>query len=67
MAAGRDQVTVRLWVDRSGAARLVHHLELLDEVESWCRGQRLLTLAAPPEVRAFRVWFATQVLTQVLA
>ncbi|HWH35008.1 MAG TPA: hypothetical protein VNT56_06750 [Acidimicrobiales bacterium] len=39
---------------------------LLDEADEFCRqGDHLLTLAAPPEILAFRRWFLRQFLSQL--
>lgn len=58
---------MRLWLDEDAANRLVRYLQLLDEIDSWCRSEEVLTLAAQPEVVRFRAWFANQVLSQLLA
>lgn len=40
--------------------------DLLDEADAYCRdGQHLLTLAAPPEVLAFRRWYLSAFVTQL--
>ena len=40
--------------------------DLLDEAEEYCRqGQHLLTLAAPPELVAYRHWYLGQVVSQL--
>ena len=66
VASGREEVTVRLWLDSDAAARLVRYLELLEEIESWCDQEQLLTLAPSPDVSRFRGWFANQILSQLL-
>ena len=67
VSSGREDVTVRLWFDPDAATRLVRYLELLDEIESWCDREQLLTLAPSAEVSRFRGWFANQILSQLLA
>lgn len=67
VASGREEVTVRLWLDDHAAGRLVRFLELLDEIDGWCEREHLLTLSAPAEVSRFRAWFAQQILNQLLA
>jgi len=39
---------------------------LLDEADGYCRaGEHLLTLVAPPEARAFRIWFLEEFVRQI--
>lgn len=41
--------------------------DLIDEAEEYCRqGQHLLTLAAPPELVAYRHWYLGQVVDQLV-
>ena len=38
---------------------------MLDEADAYCRSGDLLTLATPPELRDFRVWYLQQVIDQL--
>lgn len=49
----------------SGAAASVALNDMLDEADEFCRTGALLTLAAPPDVAAFRRWYLDEVVAQV--
>jgi anti-anti-sigma factor len=50
--------------ERAGAVQAL--AELLDEVDAYCdSGEQLLTLATPPELRAFRSWLFREVIGQL--
>jgi hypothetical protein len=62
--ASIDDHVVRL---PASAGQLVQAFaDLLEEADEYCRqGQHLLTVPAPPDVVAFRLWYREQVLTQL--
>ncbi len=62
---GSDTIDLELVVppNAGGAAQLF--LTTLDECDEWCERGELLTLASPPEQRAFRRWFFGEIERQV--
>ncbi|HSR24749.1 MAG TPA: hypothetical protein VLW53_14435 [Candidatus Eisenbacteria bacterium] len=52
-------------VPASGAGASVALNDMLDEADEFCRTGALLTLAAPPDVAAFRRWYLHEVVAQV--
>lgn len=62
---GTDTIDLVLVVppDAATAARLF--ISTLDETDEWCERGELLTLASPPEHRAFRHWFFGEIERQV--
>lgn len=64
-AAGRATVDLTYHVPASVADAADHFDRLLNEADEYCRAGDLLTLAAPPEIAAFRRWFLRQFTTQL--
>jgi hypothetical protein len=66
-AAGRGEATVdiELPAEETAADMTERMTELLDAADEFCRSGDLLTLAAPPEVVAWRHWWRDEVLNQV--
>ena len=68
-AAARDQertfLTMTLPLSAVEAGR--EYLRALDEVESYARAARLLTLESPPEHKAFRRWYVSALIDQLSA
>jgi PAS domain S-box-containing protein len=60
-AAGRGQArtTLTLTLRGDAAAAGERYLAALEEADTYARSSRLLTLAAPPQHRAFRRWYVT--------
>ncbi|HEU5033503.1 MAG TPA: hypothetical protein VFT62_01965 [Mycobacteriales bacterium] len=51
-------------VPRSIGAAMTHLNELMEAADEFCRSEQLLTLAATPLERAFRVWFIEEFVRQ---
>ena len=66
-AAGRSRVDVELPADEQAATITEVLTDLLDAADEFCRSGDLLTLAAPPEIVAWRHWWRDQVVGQVRA
>lgn len=67
-ALARGDTTVRLEMDLPFAvvAAIEKILAALEEADTYCRrGGALLTLAAPPEVAAFRRWFVVEITRRI--
>jgi hypothetical protein len=64
-AAGEKTLDVELPSDEQAAAITEDITELLDAADEFCRSGDLLTLAAPPELVAWRHWWREQVVSQV--
>jgi PAS domain S-box-containing protein len=61
----RTRLHLRLSADAADAGEA--YLVALDEVDSYCRAMRLLTLETPPEHRVFRQWYVEEIVRQVRA
>ena len=64
---GRETVALEITVPRRAAGDISALMDLLDEADRLCDEGELLTLASPPDVRAFRRRVADQVLRQLEA
>ena len=66
-ALARGDATVDLtYTVPAGAAEACRRLDvMLDEADEFCRGDRLLTLATPPESLAFRKWYLGEFVAQL--
>jgi len=65
LAAGEtqiDELTFLVPADVGDAARQLG--DILDEADAYCRGGQLLTLAAPPELVAYRRWYLDNFIVQ---
>lgn len=58
-AAGEERTRLQLELPLTAAAAGRQYLAALDEVDSYARAARLLTLETPPGHRAFRHWYVT--------
>lgn len=68
-AARRGSPTTRLTLDLPGSAANAaeEYLQALDEVDSYCRARRLLTLETPAQHRLFRQWYIGELVVQLRA
>ena len=68
-AARRGAATTHLTLSlpASAAQAAEEYLNALDEVDSYSRAARLLTLETPPQHRAFRQWYVSEVVSQLRA
>ncbi|HZU71977.1 MAG TPA: SpoIIE family protein phosphatase [Acidimicrobiales bacterium] len=68
-AAGEGAARTRLELSLplSAADAGEEYLEALDEVDSYCRAARLLTLETPPAHRIFRRWYVEELVRQLRA
>lgn len=61
---GRSSIDL-LYVAPAGLAEDMARLaRLLEEADEFCRSDRLLTLETPPEEKAFRDWYVSEVVRQ---
>ena len=68
-AANAGEATTSLTLELPGhaAEAAEEYVRALDEVDSYCRARRLLTLETPPQHRVFRHWYVREVVAQVRA
>ncbi|HEX8771388.1 MAG TPA: SpoIIE family protein phosphatase [Acidimicrobiales bacterium] len=68
-AARRGDATTRLVLSLPAQAADAgeEYIRALDEVDSYCRARRLLTLETPPQHRVFRHWYIDGLVTQLRA
>lgn len=66
-AEGRERTTLRLTVPVSTAAVAESYLDALEQADAFARAARLLTLATPPQHRAFRRWYVRTLVRQLRA
>lgn len=59
---GQEIVSMAVPVLPGMAGALRQWLELLEQADRWCQEGTMLTLAAPPEVRRLRRWYAGELL-----
>ena len=64
---GRDHTNLELHLPADAADAGEAYLSALDEVDQYCRAQRLLTLETPPEHRLFRQWYVGELVAQLRA
>jgi hypothetical protein len=62
---GKDTVDIELPADETAAEITERITDLLDAADEFCRSGDLLTLAAPPQVVAWRHWWRDQVVGQI--
>jgi serine phosphatase RsbU (regulator of sigma subunit) len=69
VAARRGEATTKLALDlpASAAEAAEDYVRALDEVDAYCRAQRLLTLETPPQHQVFRRWYVEALVTQLRA
>lgn len=63
--AGQERVRLELTLPVSAAKAGEEYLRALDETDSYCRAQRLLTLESPPQHRVFRRWYVEELIRQL--
>ena len=61
----RTNLVLHLSADTADAAE--EYLHALDEIDAYCRANRLLTLETPPQHRIFRQWYIGEIAKQVRA
>jgi anti-sigma regulatory factor (Ser/Thr protein kinase) len=68
-AARAESPTTRVSLDLPIAAADAadEYLAALDEVDTYCRAKRLLTLETPPQHRVFRQWYVGELVEQLRA
>lgn len=62
---GEQSLDVTYTMPAGAADEVANFDRLLDEADSFCRSGDLLTLAAPPELAAFRRWFLREFIVQL--
>lgn len=62
---GAEQVTINLRVPRLTGESMAALAELLVEADDFCREGDLITVAMPPDCRAFREWFLSEFVRQI--
>ncbi|HWE56275.1 MAG TPA: ATP-binding SpoIIE family protein phosphatase [Acidimicrobiales bacterium] len=63
---GLDHTRLRLDLPADAAQAGLEYLHALDEIDSYCRAARLLTLETPPKHRVFRRWYIGELVDQLL-
>jgi serine phosphatase RsbU (regulator of sigma subunit) len=63
--AGQERVRLELVLPVSAANAGEEYLRALDETDTYCRAQRLLTLESPPQHRVFRHWYVEELIRQL--
>ena len=58
-------VTLVLELPPEAADAAERYLDALERVDTYCRDAQLLTLATPPEQRAFREWYVCELIDQL--
>jgi hypothetical protein len=64
LARGERSMDILISVPRSAGAASAELDAMLDETDEFCRDGKLLTLAAPDDVVAFRRWYLQEVIVQ---
>lgn len=66
-AVSRGETTTSLTLDLppDSAAAAERYLHALDEVDTYCRAMRMLTLETPPQHRVFRHWYIGELVAQL--
>lgn len=64
---GRDHTHLELHLPADAADAGEAYLAALDEIDQYCRAERLLTLETPPEHRLFRQWYVGELVRQLRA
>jgi GAF domain-containing protein/anti-sigma regulatory factor (Ser/Thr protein kinase) len=64
---GRERTTLTLTLPLDAADNGIRYLAALDELDSYARAARLLTLETPPQHRVFRRWYVEGLVTQLRA
>jgi hypothetical protein len=65
IASGATHVDLEMALPRGAAAAARELLDTFVEADEFCQRGELLTLAAPPEVVAFRAWFLGEIVCQL--
>ncbi len=61
---GATHLDVKLCVPRTSPATMKHMIELLELADTFCRSERLLSLAVTPDQASFQRWFLGEFVTQ---
>ncbi len=64
---GASHTTLELALPADAADAGEEYLRALDDADDYCRAQRLLTLATPPQHRVFRQWYVGEIVAQLRA
>lgn len=64
-AAGREIVDIDVDLPPNAASVAPQLVDLLEEADTMCRQQQMLTMAAPREVAQLRRWMCAQIVAQV--
>ena len=64
---GEASTCLSLELPASAADAAEEYVRALDEVDSYCRAQRLLTLETPPQHQVFRRWYIEELVRQLRA
>jgi hypothetical protein len=64
LAAGETHIDLSYSVPRSAGPALRELHELMEQADQFCRDEQLLTIAATPVERKFRVWFIDEFIAQ---
>jgi len=64
LTQGQESTDLVVHMPRANASTLTQFVELLDLADSFCREERLLSLARSPEQRRFQTWFLTEFVRQ---
>jgi len=62
---GADVLDLEFEVRPSARAPTLQLLVAFDEADEWCRNGELLTLETPPDCRAMRTWYLSEVVRQL--
>lgn len=65
--AGERRTTLELDLPLTAATAGADYLAALDEVDAYCRANRLLTVETPPQHRIFRQWYVGEIIQQLRA
>ena len=65
--AGHERTSLRLSLPLSVADAALDYVDALDEVDTYSRANRLLTLETPPQHRVFRRWYVGEIVKQLNA
>ncbi len=64
LSEGRERIDVRLVMERAAARDIDRFIELLERADTFCREQRLLSLARGAEQQQFQRWFLGELVRQ---
>ena len=65
--AGARHTVLELDLPVGAADAAEEYVDALDEIDDYCRANRLLTLETPPQHRVFRRWYVGEIVSQLRA